>query len=151
MNARAFAPRVTVKKPVIPEVKLHRVVTSKIHTKKDFQRKVLQESNDRPCLVLLKSKSVEESLALEKDLIEKMDLDDMRLVVIDADEITKDLREGLNLKVSPTVMLIYRQQVATHIIGEPTDKELSELFKLAKICYDVTLEDNILDDLLKNG
>ena len=59
--------------------------------------------------MLLKSKSVESSLTLEKDLIEKMDLDDMRLVVIDADEITKDLREGLNLKQPPTVMLIYRQ------------------------------------------
>ena len=130
---------------------MHRVVTSSIRTKKDFQRKVLQESTDKPCLVLLKSKSVESSLTLEKDLIESMDLDDMRLVVIDADEITKDLREGLNLKQPPTVMLIYRQQVATHIVGDPTEQELSELFKLAKICYDVTREDNMLDDLLKSG
>ena len=54
-------------------------------------------------------------------MIESMDLDDMRLVVIDADEITKDLRDGLNLKQPPTVLLIYRQQVATHIIGDPTE------------------------------
>ena len=106
---RTFAPRVTAKKPVIPEVKLHRVVTSKIRTKKDFQRKVLQESSEKPCVVLLKSKSVEASLTLEKDLIELMDLDDMRLVVIDADEITEDLRDGLNLNKTPTVMLVYRQ------------------------------------------
>ena len=149
---RAFAPRVDAKKKlVIPEVKLHRVVDSQIRTKKDFQRKVLQESTEKPCLVLLKSKADDESLTLEKDLIESMDIDDMRLVVLDAEEISNDLRDGLSLNKTPSVMLIYRQQVATHIKGTPTDQELTELFKLARICYDVTREDNMLDDLLKSG
>lgn len=64
-QARTFAPRVKQQKPVIPEVKLDRVVTGKIRSKKDFQRKVLQESTEKPCLVLLKSKSVESSITLE--------------------------------------------------------------------------------------
>lgn len=150
-QVRNFAPRVKQPKPVIPEVKLDRVVTGKIRSKKDFQRKVLRESTEKPCLVLLKSKSVESSLELEKDLIERMDLDGMRLVVIDADEINDDLRKVLNLSKVPSVLLVYRQQIATHLRGDPTDSELTELIKLAKICYDVTQEDNMLDDLLKGG
>lgn len=75
----------------------------------------------------------------------------MRLVVIDADEINDDLRKILNLSKVPSVLLVYRQQIATHLRGDPTDSELTELIKLAKICYDVTQEDNMLDDLLKGG
>ena len=83
--------------------------------------------------------------------IQRMDLDGMRLVVIDADEINDDLRKVLNLSKVPSVLLVYRQQIATHLRGDPTDSELTELIKLAKICYDVTQEDNMLDDLLKGG
>ena len=82
-------------------------------------------SQRKPVLVFLKSDTVPNSLALASFLSKQGQLEYCRVVVIDANQITEDLKEGLQCNEAPVLLLLFKQQIVHDLRGALSDRELN--------------------------
>lgn len=63
------------------------------------------------------------------------------LCMLDADEISEKLKEGLQLKESPSVLLLYRRNIVNEFVGDLNLNQVQELTQMIQFLYNARLEE----------
>ena len=116
-----------------------------IKTVKQFRKQVLTQK--LPCVVLLRS---DKENTLEESLQERLN-GQFHLCLLDEDQISDELQEGLQMFESPSILLIFRQNIAYELRGQPKDEDLDEMMRKINFYYNCILEEDQVSELLTSG
>ena len=76
---------------------------------------------------------------------------EFKLCLIDAENITEELRSSFNIHYTPSIFLFYKESITHEHRGNPTREKVVDFVRAAQFFYQVSNEEKLILQLIKEG